>query len=660
MRYTPKLQLRQETYLLYSIFKSSLLTPFFLLGIFCSGTALFSQKKPSEYLKTYKSEVIVNLRSYSHTSINLEKGKLLTQRKHQKETLFLHNTPHQAALETLEYTPPFSSIENINAFCRIPKKDKDVYQTQKVSRIANKSIMSDEVFYEGFKAKQFEYPSLQKGAITYLEYTEIIHDPKLVGREVFTESNTTVDREFSLSYHKDITIDIQYYNCTVDDFDYEVHSSGSTITHRWVPKQIEKIPLNTNTQEFLNTLPHIAYRVVSYSFKGEEIPVLRDLNDLYHWYYQQNPTYITAERSALSRITDSLVYNEPSEMGKAEIIFNWVQSNIKYVKHENGFEGLSPISPEVVLSKRYGNSQDISTLLTAMLTHAKLHAFNTWIGTRNLPYTYSELPSPLSDNFMITSIYINSKYIFLDATTTCLTFPLPSPHIQGKQALIAIDSNNYIIQTVPTTASELSVNYDSAYFTINSKSLVGTGKRFYTGHLADSMKQVLNTKNQDQLNSLIKSHITKGSNKCQSDGYNLTQEPFKTSLKYNFEIPEYAYQTENRIFINMNLENVVSNLQLKDDKPNPLENSYNHKIIRDFTLQIPEGYIVGFVPKPLEIKHPNFGCIARYSLQDGTLRYQLEIDIRDLHVSYAERDNWNNMIKSLNSAYNTSITLIKS
>ena len=128
-----------------------------------------------------------------------------------------------------------------------------------------------------------------------------------------------------------------------------------------------------------------------------------------------------------------------------QIIFNWVQDNIRYIAFEDGLGGFIPRDAASVCNKRYGDCKDMANLLFEMLNHAGIEAYRAWIGTRNRPYKYKEVPTPMVDNHMITAVIIDGETIFLDATDSYVPFGLPSAFTQTKEALLGIDENSYNI-----------------------------------------------------------------------------------------------------------------------------------------------------------------------------------------------------------------------
>lgn len=631
----------------------------YLVACMFFSCSLVAQETPSEFIAKYKNEYSVRLIDHSFTDIEVKKGNVEINNSYYQKNLFLDKSASDIGNISLEYNPPFTSITSIKAYSMVPQADDDKYSKEKVRDIGDKEIISSDIFYGGNRAKIFTYPSLQKGAITVLEYNEKVVEPKLAGSEIFQSFSIVEDQRFELTYDNQVEVDIKYFNCEEEDFFYTKSEKGGRTTHSWVPKKYAKLKSESSMPEFLRVMPHIVYRIVSYDDGEKVVPVLRNSSDLYAWYQSLMTEVNTNESEAIKKLTDSITANETLDIDKANTIFEWVQDHIKYIAFEDGLGGFKPRLPSDVFNKRFGDCKDMSCLVVNMLQHAGVPAYHTWIGTRRLPYTYNDVPSPLADNHMIVCAMIDDQPIFLDPTNSDLPFPLPSSFIQGKEALIGISPDSFAIKTVPIVAAEQNVIYDSAFIELNDLALSGTGVRNYKGYYADFINGRLHNKNQDDLTNLLKAHVRKGNNKCNSSGYDLNKSKKQTSVTYEFNVPHYAYRDKDQIFINLNLEKVLSDFKIKDDRQYPVEQRFAYKMIRHFSMKIPEDYTVSYLPPNTESIFEEFGFSLKYTIIDDTINYDLEIEIDSLELMNEDFEDWNLMIQNLNKNYNTSLTLSK-
>src|SRR5690606_28188930 len=105
---------------------------------------------------------------------------------------------------------------------------------------------------------------------------------------------------------------------------------------------------------------------------------------------------------------------------------------------------------KLVYERKFGDCKDMSSIITEMAKYANIPNVNlTWIGSRSIPYTYHEVPTPAVDDHMIAT-YEDAKgnIYFLDATDSYTKFGLPSGFIQGKEAMIQ-NGESYKLVKVP-------------------------------------------------------------------------------------------------------------------------------------------------------------------------------------------------------------------
>lgn len=627
--------------------------------IFLFALSAQAQETPDYYIEKYVGEYAVNLMDHCYTNIEVSKGKLDIERSYIRKNVYLDKLVGGMGNISLTYTPPFTEITSVNAFTQVPQAGENKYSKEKVTKIEDKEVMSDNIFYGGNRAKIFSYTGLQKGAITQLEYTEKVYEPKLIGSEVFQSFGLSIDQLLELRYDEEVDMDIKYFNCTEEDFIHTIENKGGQVIHRWKPKSYTKIKDEEQMPEYLSIIPHIVYRISSYKYKGETIPVLRNTADLHNW-YKSLMTEVNADQDEnIRQLTDSVIAGAITSEEKAQKIFQWVQGNIKYVAFEDGLGGFKPRLPSHVFNKRYGDCKDMSCLTVNMLNHAGVPAYPTWIGTRSKPYSYEDVPSPLADNHMIVAANINDEIIFLDPTNSDLPFPLPSSFTQGKEALIGINSDSFTVKKVPVMPASQTVIYDSVHIQIEGLDLKGQGRKMYKGYYANMINRRLNNNDKKQLSNLLKAYVSKGNNKCISSNHSIDRKDGITTVDYQFEIPHYIYQDGDQLFINLNLEKAMDDFKIKEDREHPVSYRYAYTLVYKYVLDIPEGYKLNYVPEKASKSGRNYGYSIEYTLKGNTLEYDLTLEVNTLQIEKEDFETWNVMIKDLNRNYNETIILTK-
>ncbi len=125
------------------------------------------------------------------------------------------------------------------------------------------------------------------------------------------------------------------------------------------------------------------------------------MEGLCEWYHSFVKDINQEKDTSLQSIVSSLTKGVKSSEERIRRIYYWVQNNINYVAFEDGMNGFVPREAKDICNRRYGDCKDMSSILVKMLRLAGIDAHYTWIGTRSLPYKYTDLPSPNIDNHMI-------------------------------------------------------------------------------------------------------------------------------------------------------------------------------------------------------------------------------------------------------------------
>ena len=103
----------------------------------------------------------------------------------------------------------------------------------------------------------------------------------------------------------------------------------------------------------------------------------------------------------------------------------------------------------------------MANLITRLGQIAKLPVYRTWIGTRDIPFQFSEFPAPYCANHMIATYLGEKDTIFLDATGRFYPFGMPTSMIQGKEGLIGISETEFILKKVPVQETKINIEHDS-------------------------------------------------------------------------------------------------------------------------------------------------------------------------------------------------------
>jgi Domain of Unknown Function with PDB structure (DUF3857)/Transglutaminase-like superfamily len=607
--------------------------------------------------QNFSGEDFIYLKRHEHIDIKVNNGNFNITKSFSEQGKFLTAKKLYFANESIGYDS-FTAIEDIKAFTYLPEENKKI----EVDYIETKRAFDNGIFYSDQESKNFTFPAVKAGAEIHLEYKEIVKDPRFLGLFRFGTFVPTESTKLSIEFPKNVSIGYIDFNTQDYPIDFKEEINGNNKIYTWSVNNMKGFQGEAQSESVLYYLPHIILYIKNYEDKGMTNNVLNDVSDLYQWYSTLVDSIDENNLEKVHTIAEDITKSLSTKQEKAEAIFNWVQNNITYVAFEDGLGGFIPRSASSVCDKRYGDCKDMANLLYEMLNHIGIESYRTWIGTRDRPYSYWEVPTPMVDNHMITTVIIENDTIFLDATDSYVPYGMPSAFTQTKEALLGIDKDSFKVIKVPVQDMDKSVSEVNSIITIESNLVKVDETRFLTGYeKVEFISDYTYKKGDKTEEEYLNTTLALGNNK--TNYINITKDNFDNKntplvLKYNLNIDSYAKSVANKTFINLDIDRTLSQSKI-DIEDRKFSKKIDHKFKKKFvtTFIIPEGYKAGDIPDELTYDNEKFGFKISYSKEGNIITQHKLIYINTLSVDNSEFEIWNDFIQSLTRAYKKSITI---
>ncbi|NQX80788.1 MAG: DUF3857 domain-containing protein, partial [Flavobacteriaceae bacterium] len=560
------------------------------------------------YIDKYPDSNIVRLNQEIIITIKLIDGELDIKQEIIKENLYLDERAIYGSKSSLN-SSYFFELEDVEAYSLSFEKGK--YRELKVENFTEKNDL-DQSFYDDTKILNFIYPNLRKGSKSKLYYSHKVKNPRFIRSFYFGDYYPIVNNKATIIVDKGIVIEFKEFNTKNNKIEFTKEIKRKHIIYRWELNDIDEYKYEENSPNYRKILPHIVPIITSYKVKGKTEKLLGEISDLYRWYYSLIKDINTDKPSKeMLNLVNEIIFNKKSDIEKVKAIYYWVQKNIKYIAFEYALGGFKPRESNDVFRKKYGDCKDNSSVLFKMLEIAGLEGHLTWIGTRSIPYTYSEVPTPIVDNHMILSYENNGKTYFLDATGRYMKLGMPTSFIQGKDALIS-DGDNFEIKKVPVVSAKNNAVVDSTYISIEGSSIVGKSRTIISGYPKINYFRSLENKNsQSKLKEYYNDKFKKGNNKFLIKEFKeLNKYSYDDNfiVNYTFEIDNHIKKMGDEIFINLNFNKELSKSKIDKERENSIEFRYKKYYSFYTVLDIPANYEVDYLPENISLSTDLLNC----------------------------------------------------
>lgn len=554
----------------------------------------------------------------------------------------------------------FSEISNIKGATINAKTNK----RNKLSQydISTNELKQRDVFYSDNKYKHFDFSYVEDKSKIEYSYKVKQNEPRLLSYFAFQHELQTVASKFEIKADPSIEIGYKLFGEHQDKIVFEKTKEGNLDVYTWKVTDMPAFEEENRSPNFTYFLPHVVYYIKSYTKDNKKEALFPDVEHLYKWYYSLVKDINKLDQTALKSKTSELIKDKTNPKDKAKAIYNWVQENIHYVAFEYEMGGFIPRDAASVFDKKYGDCKDISNLLNEMFKTAGIESNLVWIGTRDKPYSFTDVPTPLVSNHMIAAVKIDKQRYFVDGTDSFCPFTFPSAMIQEKEALIGISETDFVIEKVPVVDKKENRLKGDLKLKINDDTVLGTAKLSLTGFNKSYFLNVL-ASNKQKEDEILKNGLAQYNPKLEIETTEVKKHEYEdkdAELVYNFKLDSWIKKIGDKIIVKPILLAPFKEYII-DVKERKLAIENDNVFTNEFTYvyEIPDNYQFDFIPENSKKENEILSFDISYKKDKKNLIVSQKLALKKLVIETTDFENWNSLVNELNSQYNQSIILIK-
>ncbi len=512
----------------------------------------------------------------------------------------------------------------------------------------DRSITGDDIFFDDSRLQFFPLRFTEIGSAQRVTVKKTYGDGKYLTRLFFHSPYAAKERIIEFKVPEWLTVEFKKMNFEGFKVQIKETKKGGFTNYVFIANELPAYKNEYRRIGRASTDPHIIVQIKSFEAKGELLKGFDTVDDVYQW---NNRLYGMAgnDNDKLKSVVAKITEGKTKDQDKVKALYYWVQDNIRYIAYEDGYSGYIPASVQDVLTKKYGDCKGMANLLTEMLKIAGYDAHFSWIGTKALPYSQS-LPALCVNNHAITTLYLDNKPLFLDATEKYVSVGENASRIEGKEVMVAKGAK-FEILTVPVSAAEENKIATKADFTLQNESLKGSIKVVLTGDqrtgFHQSYQELPTTSQEDFLSDFMEFGNT-----------NLEVAGIKTSDLNNRDLP---VTIEGNIDLGNNVNSISGDKYVGIDFfPKSLERfvpdekrieGYDLddvvKFEDEISLTIPAGKEFTDKPGNLELKQDGYEFKGEYVQVNNKLVLKKTLSIKNSVIKKTEFPNWIKFIESI-------------
>ncbi len=462
--------------------------------------------------------------------------------------------------------------------------------------------------------------------------------------------------KFSLKYPEDIIL-----------FKAEENFNGFEITKTeklgFLSYEIKDIPALKKepfTPALFDFLPTVKFGISKFNLEGVDGEA-SNWKEFGKWYYD-NLIQNTLELPEATKLKiKNLTANTSDPVEKAKIVYDYVQSKVRYISVQVGIGGFKPMLASEVDKLGYGDCKALTNYTSALLKEVGVPSYHTLIyggEKRNLD---KNIASP-QGNHMILYVPISNQEIWLECTSQKDPFAEIGSFTDDRDALV-LSPEGGVIRHTKIYKTEDNLQTTKGNYTIDSNGNINadvyiesTGTQYSDNLLGNDGK------NQKELDIIFKKYLSNINNiKFSNIEVFNNKEAFKFEEKLAFTATNYGVLNGTQLLIPMNAFNNSGNFPARiRDRKLPFEVSRSFLDIDEVKIVLPRQLKIEYIPEKVAL-NTIFGTysIELIKIDDYAYLFKRKLKIESGNYQKEDYESYRNFRKEIAKHDNSKIILNK-
>ena len=507
--------------------------------------------------------------------------------------------------------------------------------------------------------------------VKYLEYTPIGYPYTLEFTCQTVSSNTAFIRSFrpisgyflsiesssyQISFPSDLTLRTKEKN--FENFDLKKEELEGLIKYK--VENIEAIKPEKYAPAFFDMAPKVMVASNQFTLEGVHSQV-ENWDDFGKWMYHdliKNTHDLPA--STISMIQE-LVKDEPNDIAKAKIIYQYVQDKVRYISVQVGIGGWKPFNASEVDRLGYGDCKALTNYTMTLLQAVGIKSNYTVVYAGKLQRSLEKDFAAMQGNHVILNIPTEEDDIWLECTSQKLPFGFIGDFTDDRDVLVITPEGGEIKHTKKYNVEE-SLQTIKGHYSISNNGTLEADALVNSKGIQYDDKYWLETETERDLDKHYKKRWRYINDLSIS---NMTIENNKKDIEFiehvNFKASNYTKIIGDRMLLTVNTLN--RNTHVPDRYRNrkfPLKVKRGFIDVDEVDIEMPSEYKIESMPKPVSIEN-KFGYYKTEIVikDENKLVYKRTFKINDCEFPKEDYAAFRAFYKTVSKEDNAKIALIK-
>ncbi|MBB6501850.1 DUF3857 domain-containing protein [Pedobacter cryoconitis] len=514
-----------------------------------------------------------------------------------------------------EYYDKFSSIYNLKAVMYDAKGIK--IRSYKSSDFKDESITSEGTMYDDNRRKGLVFLNA-----TYPYTIEYSYSKDYNGYLSFPSWEPIEAYDLAIeksSYTLEIPKSINFRYLKSEQLKTDSTVTDTKTTYKWACQKLPAFEHEPMSVGLKNLVPWVTASPNEFEYDNSKGNV-ENWKNLGSWVYQlSNSGQILPENT--KAIVKTLIASAKTDKEKIAILYQYLQSNTRYVGVQLGIGGFKPITAEKVAAVNYGDCKALSNYMKALLSEAGIASHLVIIGS-GLPSLKTKYASFGQANHMILCVPAAKDTTWLECTSQHTPVGYIGDDNAARTVLLVTEEGGKLVNTPVYTPEANLQSRKTTVLLAPDRSAAIHIKTSYCNAQYEGMLRMLLIEPVEQRKKLMNNL---GIPNMEISSASFLQ-PDKTSPKIEEDIvlnsSQMLTQGGDKLFLTLNLLNRRESVPAKvENRKTSFSVPYGYRDTDEIIYTLPEGYKAEFVPQDILLESEFGKYTAKAVLKDNTIVY---------------------------------------
>ncbi len=474
---------------------------------------------------------------------------------------------------------PYSENESVSDIKAVSYELQNGVITE--TKLDKSGIFTNETF-KNYYDKTIALPNLKDGVVVEYTYTVFSHYTYRPKTWYFQHPYPTMWSEYRFAGIGNYRLNQEGYNPLA------INKQSNAISKQWAMKDVPALrnePFITTPFDYFDKIEF------QYAMLAED-----EWKKFVEDEMENGIGHQIKKNEGAANLVQKLTVGKITEMDKVAAIVDYIKTSIAI---QNGVFLDRYRNFGDVIKKKVGTRSEMNLLLGSMLRHAGFKVTPVLLSTRSHGRVAKTYPLLNRFNYLLMSVEIDSNVVLLDAVDKTVPLGiLPFEALNGEGLLLDTKKPRWI--SLQATKMVDAINADVTIE--NGKILRGsisTIQKSYKGW--DSRLKIAKDGEEKHAKTMLEKLVGNGKLTAQKfENIGNSSEPLKG--KFEFETSEFMDVNAEHIYLNPMLAfGKTENLLKKADRQFPVDFAHPSDEIYNFSLKVPEGYVVEELPKAVKL-----------------------------------------------------------